>query len=787
MLASIRQAAPRSSASALLYRSVSQSGASGFRRHVFKGDARCYATTTSSLPAEHIAFSTSANNAHDDALVREIFDSPEAWKAFSKKSFSGSGKRTGLFLYKYLTDPEAFPVFAERTLQRSSILCDKIVAARTPAELRSVIKDFDRLSDMMCCVIDLSEFIRTAHPDPQFVEAAEQAYAIMYKFMNQLNTNVGLYQTLLCVFADKAISADLSEEERAVGMIFIRDFEKAGIHLSPKTRGRFVSLASEIDVLGRRFVTGAGAKEVMMKFDAKELYGLNPDWAREYMSRDKKSITIPSRSTVAQLALQTVHSGDVRKKIYEVMNAGTAKQVDTLENMLRSRAELARLTGHEDYATMQLQDKMASKPASVLEFLESLAASNLPLAQKEQGILEKLKQDQLQLQVPSGLKAWDRSYYAAKYYQQQSRSVVSLYGLSDYFSVGTVIQGLSRLFTQLYGIRFVPRETQQGETWHEDVRRLDVVCEKEGHVGLIYCDLFARRGKTKNPAHYTVRCSRRIDDDIPVEGDIPEDTGMATMKDSVTGQIYQLPTIALLCAFENDGRPGPTLLHFNDLKTLFHEMGHAMHTMLGRTSFQSVCGTRCATDFVELPSVLMEHFVSAPEVLKLCARHYKTDASAPPELIEAQDKMDKLQAASESQMQIVMSLLDQHLHSSIALQSGFDSTAVWHGLETQWGLYPPVPGTRWQTQMSHLAHYGGTYYSYVFDRAIASKVWKTVFASNPVDRSAGERFRGEVLKWGGGRNPWTCIEGVLGAEGEGLGKGDSTAMEKVGSWGIELD
>ena len=195
-----------------------------------------------------------------------------------------------------------------------------------------------------------------------------------------------------------------------------------------------------------------------------------------------------------------------------------------------------------------------------MNFLRSLSKANLSLAEAD---LRPLREDKLNFEGDAPFQVWDRNFYQSRHeriYQHQNK----LYSdpLSPYLSVGTVIQGLSRLFTRLYGIRFVPKETQPGEVWHEDVRRLDIFNEK-GHIGIMYCDIFERPGKDLSPpAHYTIRCSRKVDQD---------DVDDAVVKDG-----YQLPMIALVCDFSRP-KNRISFLSWGEVETLFHEMGHAMH------------------------------------------------------------------------------------------------------------------------------------------------------------------------------------------------------------------
>lgn len=208
--------------------------------------------------------------------------------------------------------------------------------------------------------------------------------------------------------------------------------------------------------------------------------------------------------------------------------------------------------------------------------------------------------------------------------------------------------------------------------------------------------------------------------------------------------------------------------------------------MIGRTEYHNVSGTRCATDFVELPSILMEHFVSSPSVLGMFATHYETGETLPPELIRAHLTQQKALAALETHGQIVMAVLDQRYHSLSTRNSDsstFNSTKIHHDLQNEIGVIPPVEGTAWQTQFGHLYGYGATYYSYLFDRAIAGKIWSTLFNGAEVGRDGGEVFKTKVLKWGGGKDPWEMVGSVIGGkEGDVVAKGDGKAMDAVGHW-----
>ena len=198
--------------------------------------------------------------------------------------------------------------------------------------------------------------------------------------------------------------------------------------------------------------------------------------------------------------------------------------------------------------------------------------------------------------------------------------------------------------------------------------------------------------------------------------------------------------------------------------------------MIGRTEYQNVSGTRCATDFVELPSILMEHFLNSPTVLSLF------DISGKPIRQSANHHEDPCRSI-DTHTQILLASLDQIYHSPSVMQHNFNSTTALANLYETRGLIPYVPGTSWQTQFGHLFGYGATYYSYLFDRAIASRVWRNLFSHDPLGRESGERFKNEILRYGGAKDPWQMVSILLNEPG--MAGGDARAMAEVGRWKIE--
>ena len=755
--------------------------------------AAASATSQSQTPAYH-----GQSNRHDDTVLRSLFDAP-AGRTFPE---FGLKKNHGLFKNRYLTSAEGFLLFAEKNLEKATKIVRRVLQASTTQEYRAIVRDLDRLSDLLCRVLDLSDFVRMTHPDAKFQDAAKGAWTMVYQYMNELNTMTGLSDQLGQAMSRPEVVEAWSEEEKTVADLLKLDFMKSAVNLPKQSRDRFVDLSSRISETGSAFVQGMEPEKREVTLPSHRFYGLYPSLAATLKVRSK--ISIPTMGTEAAAALQSVYDEETRKELYLAQRKASKPTINRLENMLKLRAELAGLAGFQSHGHMALKDRMMAKsPGSVMEFLLALRKHNEPIIENELRELTEKKRERLAI-PDAGLQAWDRDFYMEKFRGEMRSRVRHDDQLAAYFSVGTVMQGLSRLFERLYGIRFVPRETLPGETWHPDVKRLDVVGDDGQQVAVLYCDLFYRPQKFPNPAHFTVRCSREIlpgeveeaAADLGVPGLPSFDSAEQAANDGMEistrdGTLKQLPTVALVCDFpKNDNTKEPAFLTFYSVETLFHEMGHAIHSILARTSFQNVSGTRCATDFAELPSTLMEHFAADPTVLSLFARHWKTDKPLPYELVAERIRLAKRFEGVDTEHQILLAMVDQAYHAPPVANAAFDSTAVFHEIQDSYAHGPREPrDTCWQGFFGHLHSYGSTYYSYLFDRVLAERVWRVVFNAGDnggaINRVNGERLKENLLKWGGGRDPWRCLAETL--KDERLAAGDEKSMALVGSWGIKDD
>uniref|UniRef100_A0A8C1N6Z0 Mitochondrial intermediate peptidase n=1 Tax=Cyprinus carpio TaxID=7962 RepID=A0A8C1N6Z0_CYPCA len=585
-------------------------------------------------------------------------------------------QNVGLFGVPELSCVEGFEVVQDRALQETQQLVEE--ACRCPPGVQTV-EIFDKLSDSLCRVADMADFIKVAHPDPSYREAAERTCINIGTMVERLNTNVDLCKSLKDLLDNEEIFSKLDPETRRVAELFLFDFEISGIHLDKKKRKEAVNLNVKLLDLSNQFLMSC---HMPNRIEKRAL----PEHIHQHFTKDGNYIQIGGLNADAPDDL-------VREVAYKVFLYPNENVMHILEELLSCRDKLARLVGYESYAHRALKGTMAKSPEAVMSFLQQ--------------ITDKLS-DRFNIEP-------------------------SLY--SPYFSLGACMEGLNGLFTQLYGASLLAEQPSVGEVWSEDVRKLAVVHETEGLLGYIYCDFFYRPDKPHQDCHFTIRGGRQLED----------------------GQ-YQLPIVVLMLNLPHPTRSAPTLLSPGMMENLFHEMGHAMHSMLGRTRYQHVTGTRCVTDFAEVPSILMEYFATDYRVISQFARHYQTGQPLPQSMVARLCESKKVCGAADTQLQVFYAIMDQVYHGKPQNRS---TTDIMIDMQKKYYGLPYVTNTAWQLRFSHLVGYGAKYYSYLMSRAVASMVWKQCFYKDPLNRETGERYRREMLAHGGGKEPMLMVEGML--------------------------
>ncbi|XP_044751197.1 mitochondrial intermediate peptidase [Coccinella septempunctata] len=621
---------------------------------------------------------------------------------------------TGLFNVSELNTSFGFLKLQTQCVSKIQELIEE---ALDSSRKRKMVEIFDDMSDSLCRVADLAEFIRLAHPEPQYRQAAEKACLTISEIVEELNTNIRLYDNLK-QSVTKGDVEKTTEVDDLVGELFLFDFEQNGIHLPENLRNKVVSLNNSILNFGQQFVAGSDSPRIIKKSEV-------PPLCQNSFISDGEDII------VSGLYVDSMNPM-IREMAYKIYYYPDKHQEFLLENLTAARYNLARICGFNSYAERALRGGTLDETTDVMKFLDRTSDNIKEFSNLEFQLMKTMKE--AENIACKEVNVWDVPHYIMKVKKDWFR--VSQEEFSSYFSLGACMEGLNTIFKNLFGITLVNCQIANGECWSRDVYKLAVKHENEGILGYIYCDFFERPGKQNQDCHFTIQGGRELKDGS-----------------------YQIPIAVLMLNFRPPTWGMPSLLTPHNVDNLFHEMGHAMHSMLARTKYQHVTGTRCSTDFAEVPSVLMEYFASDPRIIRLFAKHYETNEPIPEEMLQRLCASKKVFMACETKMQIFYSALDQFFHGE---NPDFEnSKRIIADLHERYYGLKQVPNTAWHLRFSHLFGYGAKYYSYLVSRAIAYSIWQNYFKKDPLDRNNGESYRRECLAHGGGRNPKKLVTDFL--------------------------
>ncbi|XP_026319836.1 mitochondrial intermediate peptidase [Hyposmocoma kahamanoa] len=630
----------------------------------------------------------------------------------SRPMFENLRERTGLFNKPELTSFEGFHALKEQAVTAT----DNLIEEATSNPSRPMVEIFDELSDTLCKVADLAEFVRLAHPQPHFAAAAEDACISVSGVVEKLNTHKGLYEALR-----NSVKTGTSGD-RHLAELFLFDFEQSGIQLADGPRKRVVALNDLILQTGQRFMAGAAKPRKVPR-------GVVPQNIRQFFTSEGDSIIVSG--VYAECA-----EAAAREAAYKLYLAPDKHQDQLLTTILDARHEMASICGFQCYADRAIKASTMETAANVRKFIDILSDNLYDRAKMDFEAMLQMKRRETPYQ--DSLQCWDTPFFTHKAKTQLLNVANS--DFSPYFSLGGCMEGLNMLCQELYGISLVSEEMLPGESWSPDVYKLAVVHESEGLLGHIYCDLYERPGKPHQDCHFTIQGGKLL----------PDGT-------------YQNPIVVVMLSLSGGHRSGPALLSAGAVDNLFHEVGHALHSMVGRARHQHVSGTRAPTDLAEVPSVLMEYFASSPQVVRRFAKHFQTQEPMPEDMLHRLCASKYMFGASEMQLQVFYSALDQNYHGPNASFGG-RTTEVLKEVQKQYYGLPYVDNTAWQHRFSHLIGYGAKYYSYLISRAVAWSIWKKFFEADPLNRSAGEALRQGVLRHGGAVPPQKLLREYLGTE-----------------------
>ncbi|PIN06711.1 Metalloendopeptidase family - mitochondrial intermediate peptidase [Handroanthus impetiginosus] len=663
---------------------------------------------------------------------------------FLHSATASLAKETGLYGFAHLKTPKGFQRMVDDAIERSNDLVNYIAGMPSGPQ---IIQAMDEISDTVCTVIDSAELCRHTHPDREYAEEANKASLRLNEYLHYLNSNPSLYHAIIKAEKDPDM---LSEEALRAAHHLRIDLEKGGIHLSPEKLDRVNQLNIDILQLCREFneniINDPGHVDIFpasripknLHHLTKPIYRPSTFTSKRSMGSDcnskERGLRLVTEPNALCSILQLASDAEVRRLAYIKGNSAPRANLVVLDKLLSARHEFSEIMGCKSYAEFALKENMASSPEVVLSFLHEMSKMVRPMAEEEFRKILDFKRGRSG-DLVQDLEAWDEAYFT----RMMKSSVYNLdYSVvSSYFTLPQCIEGLKVLAESLFGVKFHEIPLCPGESWHPDVLKLSLHHPDEGDLGYLYLDLKSRKGKHPICAHFAIKGGRRIS-----ETD------------------YQLPIVALVCNFTGSNFTS-VHLHHSDVETLFHEFGHALHSLLSRTDYQHFSGTRVVLDLAETPSNLFEYFAWDYRVLRTFAKHYSTGDPIPEKLVKSLLGAKHMFAATELQRQIFYALIDQALHT-LQPSSVEDTISVVADLKREHTTWNHVEGTHWHTRFSHLVTYGAGYYSYLYAKCLAATIWQRLFQEDPLSLSAGTALKSKFLQHGGAKDPTIILTDLVG-------------------------
>ena len=509
--------------------------------------------------------------------------------------------------------PEHFREAYARALADHEAEIAAITADPAPPSFDNTIAALELAGRSLARVGDVFHLLTGAHSNDALLEIEREISPQMARHWNKINTNAALFARVDTLMRG-IDTLGLDAEQKRVLERYHTGFRRAGAGLDDPAKKRLAEITERLATLGTTFSQNVLADEqaYTLSVDGEaELAGL-PDFMREAMKSEAQErkldghVVTLSRSSVEPF-LQFSKRRDLREKIFRAFamrgdNGGATDNKAIIAEMVRLRAERAQLLGFSDFAHYRLDDAMAKTPAAVRELLDTVWARARQKALADRDAMQELVAED------GGnfkLAAWDWRYYAEKL--RQRLCDFDEMTIKPYLNLDRMIEAAFYTAQRLFGLTFSPRADVP--VWHPDVRVWEVRDRDGNEVGLFFGDYFARPSKRSGAWMTSLRDQEKLAGDIR-------------------------PQIINVCNFVKAPDGEPTLLSFDDARTLFHEFGHALHGLLSDVTYPRISGTGVATDFVELPSQLYEHWLEQPEVLRRFALHYETGEPMPEELLQ---------------------------------------------------------------------------------------------------------------------------------------------------------
>ncbi|MCF6181382.1 M3 family metallopeptidase [Lutibacter sp.] len=624
------------------------------------------------------------------------------------------------------------PAFTE-AIKLATVEIDAICNNPKVPSFENTIEALEFSGETLTRISSIFFNINSAETSDEIQKIAQEVSPLLTKFSNDITLNEELFKRVQLVY-DIKDELNLTKEQNTLLTNKYKSFVRNGANLKPKEKEELRKIDTKLAKIKLSF-----GENVLAENNAFELHITNkeklkglPDSSLELAEitakqRNKKgwvfTLNYPSYIPFMTYA----ENRNLRKKMAIAFGAKAFQnnKNDNQKNVLsivKLRYKRANLLGYKSHADFVLEERMAESPNNVKTFLNDLLEKATPAANKDFDLLKSIAK---KVGV-NQLEKWDSAYYAEKLKKQLFDLDQEL--LKPYFKLENVINGVFKVAQKLYGLHF--EEINTIDTYHKDVKTFKVTDKSNNLIAIFYADFFPRKGKRGG-------------------------AWMTSFKNQwIKNGENSRPHISIVCNFTKPTKTKPSLLTFNEVTTLFHEFGHALHGMLANTTYPSLSGTSVYWDFVELPSQILENWCYEKETLQLFAKHYQTNELIPMELVKKIKKSSNFLEGMQTLRQLSFGILDMQWHSKnptkITSVKEFETIAF---KNTQ--LFPDVKENCMSTSFSHIFQggYSSGYYSYKWAEVLDADAFSYFLENGIFNTEIAEKFKINILEKGGTEKP----------------------------------
>ncbi len=600
---------------------------------------------------------------------------------------------------------------------------------------KNIMLLFDRTTANFSYKFSTLYVLTMVHPDQEMREIAQKSVMELQKFsIDQFSQNKKLYQIFKKYNENKiALSEKIADFEEYFIKETLDSYQKAGLEKDDQTRELIKSITQELGVLSLDFDKNINSDNRFIKVSKEELKGVDGEFV-ESLKKDQDSYILGVDYPTVFKIFEECEIESTRKALwYEFNLRGYPANKEVLHKIIVLRDQLAKVLGFDSYAHMDIADQMAKTPTNVINFLNDISDKCKLKVSQEIEVLKKDLPISIDL-VENKFKPWDFKFvvnYYNKKYMELDENLISQYFPTDY-----TLKALLDIYEQFFGLKFERSNVQN--LWNEDVQALKVYKDNK-FIGTLLLDLWPRDNK------YTHACQ----------------VGIVS---SVRDKNYDIisPAVVLVIAnFTKPQKDKPALLRRKEVTTFFHECGHAIHSLLGSTELANQSGTSVKGDFVEMPSQMLEEWMTDKEVLRSISKHYVTGEKLPDNIIESIQKNQNALIASYLLGQVAYSLISLNLFDK---GESKNIDLIWkdaHDLlsEVTYGC-----SDYGYCSFGHLTGYGPKYYGYLWSKIYAKDLFSKIKEHGLFNREIGELYAQKILAKGGSQDPNELLKDFLSRE-----------------------